>query len=189
MIEADKYYILKEPFPLEPFPLDCTHLSYTINYGQQCEQLGTNVCVRNHSFFNGKFSIYRIYHSVHDGILIDDMNYRIPIDEEKEKCFEEYDFVIEDKVKALCEKLMLKSTNPFFSIHLAPYMVSDDKTYYVCLIESAYGIGENQFDLIRVCYSKYKQIKIETFFKNKLLLDGCYGGCFIDSFSKYRYVK
>lgn len=117
---------------------------------------------------SGNFHVGRVYYCEDSNYLIDDRANKTCIDNEMETHFEEFEFVIEEKAKELYLTLISHAPNPLFHIELKPYIKTGDKMYYSCTIGTTWQIGENQFELIRNCFNRYKKQRIETYWLQKL---------------------
>ena len=169
MIENGKYYMLTKELPFDP-----NVFYYTINYEYAIQQmigdyLGSSYKQIPQIYSSGNFYVGKVYYCEESNYLIDDRNNKIYIDNEMETHFEEFEFVIEEKAKELCLTLISHAPYPLFHIELKPYIKTGDKMYYSCTIEGTVcQIGENQFELVRNCFSCYKKQRIKTYWLRKL---------------------
>lgn len=156
-------------------PFDPHILYYTINYeyaqkmmfggylGDSYKQVPSQIYSST-----GKFCVGRIYYCEDGKYLTDDRANKVYIDNEMETHFEEFEFVIEEKVKKLCLTLIRHIPNPLFHIELKPYIKTGDKVFYSCAIGMEWQMGENQFELVRNCFNCYKKQRIGTYWLQKL---------------------
>lgn len=175
MIEKGKYYILTKELPFEPNTINYEYAIQKMfggylddSYKHYLDDYYYKQITRQNYFSTGKFCVGRIYYCEDSNYLTDDIAIKIYIDNEMETHFEEFEFVIEEKVKELCLTLISHAPNLSFYIELKPYIKTGDKMYYSCTIGTEWQIGENQFELVRNCFNSYKKQRIETYWLQKL---------------------
>jgi len=173
MIEKGKYYMLTKELP---FDQNVFYYTISYEYGTQkmfggylgdCDYCYKQIPRQIYSS-SGNFHVGRVYYCEDSNYLIDDGANKTCIDNEMETHFEEFEFVIEEKAKELYLTLISHAPNPLFHIELKPYIKTGDKMYYSCTIGTTWQIGENQFELIRNCFNRYKKQRIETYWLQKL---------------------